>query len=143
MEGTIETVGFEARLKELGLGEGWTWDKGSWWLAPTEPIDVRATAEHLMKLDARFVAITAMERPDKEIRLDYQWDLDGKLLSFVTVTAHKQITTIADLVPGADWAERETYEYFAVEFKGRMRIEPLMTRPGDPVGINLRKEAVQ
>lgn len=143
MESTTETVGFEARLKELGLGEGWAWDKGSWWLAPAEPIDVRATAAHMVTLDARFVAITAMERPDKEIRLDYQWDLDGKLLSFVTATAQRQIATIVDLIPGTDWAERETYEYFAVEFTGRATMEPLMTRRGDPVGINLRKEVTQ
>jgi len=143
MESTNQAVGFEARLAELGLGQGWTWSKGSWWLAPAEPIDVRATAAHMVKLEARFVAITAVERPDKEIRLDYQWDLDGRLLSFVTATSQQRIATIADLIPGADWAERETYEYFAVRFTGRETLEPLMTRPGDEVGINLRKEVTQ
>lgn len=143
MESTTEAVAFEATLAELGLGEGWTWDKGSWWFMPAEPIDVRATTSHMIGLEARFVAITAIERPDKEIRLDYQWDLQGKLLSFVTATVQKQIATIADLMPAADWAERETYEYFAVEFTGRATMEPLMTRPGDAVGISLRKEMAQ
>lgn len=138
-----DTSSFENKLEELGLGAGWVWDKGSWWLTPEEAIDVRAVAEHMRKLDARFVAITAAERPDKEIRLDYQWDLDGKLLSFVTATREQHIATIADLCPAADWVERETHEYFAVEFSGRESTMPLMTRAGDPLGINLHKEVAQ
>lgn len=137
------TVLFEATLKELGLGEDWRWENGSWWLTPEQPMDVRATAATLLRLEARFIAITAMERPDKEIRLDYQWDLNGKLLSFVTATSAHQIATIADLVPAADWVERETYEYFDVEFTGRESTPPLMMRAGDAAGINLRKEVVQ
>jgi NADH:ubiquinone oxidoreductase subunit C len=138
-----ETTDFEATLKELGLGDGWKWDKGSWWLTPAETIDVRATAQHMIQLQARFVAITAIELPDKEIRLDYQWDLDGKLLSFVTATTARQIPTIADFCPAADWVERETHEYFFVEFTGRETTKPLMTRAGDPQGINLHKEVAQ
>lgn len=139
------TVDLAMNFAELGLGEGWKWDKGSWWLEPAEPLDVRATAEKMVALDARFIAITAAELPDAEIRLYYQWDLNGKLLSFVTATSGHKIVSIADLIPAADWVERETYEYFAVEFTGRATMEPLMTRPGDKPGINLRnqKEAAQ
>jgi hypothetical protein len=140
---TAETVDFAATLQSLGLGDGWTWDKGSWWLAPLDAIDVRATARHMIQLDARFVAITAIERADKEIRLDYQWDLDGKLLSFVCATQAGKIPTIADLCPAADWVERETHEYFSVDFTGRKSTAPLMTRAGDPLGINLHKEATK
>jgi hypothetical protein len=134
------TVDFEKQLVELGLGEGWKWDKGSWWLEPAEPIDVRAVTQKMISLEARFVAITATERPDHEICLDYQWDLSGNLLSFVAATAEKKIASIVDLMPGADWVERETYEYFAVEFTGRASLEPLMMRVGQPVGMNLHKE---
>lgn len=138
-----ETAGFEKVLEQLGLGSGWTWDKGSWWFTPAETIDVRGVTRRMQALDARFVAITATERPDKEMRLDYQWDLDGKLLSFVTATSGHHIATIADLCPAADWVERETHEYFAVEFLGRESTKPLMTRAGDPIGINLHKEVAQ
>jgi Ni,Fe-hydrogenase III component G len=136
-------AGFEKTLQENGLGEEWHWDKGSWWLEPQEPIDVRAVAARMRNLQARFVAITAMERSDGEIRLDYQWDWDGQLLSFVTATHERRIATITDLSPAADWGERETREYFAVEFTGRESTPPLMTRDGDAIGINLRKEAAQ
>jgi Respiratory-chain NADH dehydrogenase, 30 Kd subunit len=136
-------VGFENTLKQIYLSEDWRWDKGAWWLEPAEPIDIRAITECMRKLDARFIAITAMELPNKEIRLDYQWDLDGQLLSFVTTTRNREMPTIVDLAPAADWVERETHEYFVVEFKGRASTLPLMTRAGDAIGINLRKEAVQ
>lgn len=134
------TVDFEKQFAELGLGEGWKWEKGSWWLESAEPVDVRAVAAKMIALAARFVAITATERPDHEIRLDYQWDLNGNLLSFVAATAEKKIASIVDLIPGADWAERETYEYFATEFTGRASIDSLMLRPGQQVGVHLHKE---
>lgn len=133
---------FKTRLHELGLGDGWEWNNGSWWKT-LDPSEVRSTAQCMRALEARFVAITAVERDDKEIRLDYQWDVDGQLLSYVCATSNRCIQTIADLAPASDWVERETHEYFAVEFEGRAHTRPLMTRPGDPVGINLRKEVSQ
>lgn len=138
-----DTVDFEKTLQTIGFGEDWKWDKGSWWLVSPESIDVRETTRKMRLLDARFVAITAIERPDKEIRLDYQWDLKGNLLSFICATSAAQISTIADLSPAADWVEREIHEYFAVEFTGRTSTDPLMTRSGDPLGINLHKEVVK
>ena len=135
------TVDLAPRLAALGLGEGWNWDKGEWWLATAESFDVRATTAALLALGARFVAITAMEREDKQLRLDYQWDFEGSLLCFTMATSG-QMPSIVDLCPAADWVERETYEYFAVTFTGRASLEPLMTRPGDEPGINLRKETI-
>lgn len=136
------TVDLAQNFQSLGLGEGWSWLKGSWWLDTPENFDLRAITARLIELQARFVAITAT--PEAEaIRLDYQWDLNGQLLSFKVPCASKLIASIVDLVPGADWAERETYEYFAVEFIGRTSMEPLMLRTGDPVGVHMQKEAAQ
>ena len=139
---TISAEEFKARLLQLGLGEEWEWSNNSWW-QKQESASVRATSALMVQTGARFIAITAIETPEKEIRLDYQWDLDGQLLSFTTATTAQKIATIADLCPAADWVERETHEYFAVEFTGRRTTLPLMTRPGDPVGINLHKEVAQ
>lgn len=139
-----QTIDIPAKLKELLLGEGWTWDKGAWWLMTDSGFDVRATAKRLRAFDARFVAITAIEQAEGSIRLDYQWDLDGLLLSFVTTATDKRAVSIVDIVPGADWAERETFDYFAVEFTGRATLEPLMLRKGDAPGVQLKKkEAAQ
>jgi NADH-quinone oxidoreductase subunit C len=132
---------FVQSLQKSGLDGDWEWQHGSWWNTP-QTMDVRATAARMIALDARFVAITSTERPDKEIRLDYQWDLNGQLLTFTTATVEKRIASITDLCPAADWVERETREYFAIEFTGRETTLPLMTRDGDPIGINLHKEVV-
>lgn len=139
---TTETSNFAASLETRGLGaaQDWSWSKGSWWKDCTQDFDARAHATRLLALGARFIAITASEKEDGEIRLDYEWDLDGELLSFIATTVEKKIATIADLSPAADWVERETREYFAVEFTGRETTLPLMTRPGHEIGINLRKE---
>jgi hypothetical protein len=139
---TTTSEEFVASLQNLGLGGDWEWKNGSWWKTP-EAMDVRATAALLVLLEARFVAISATERPDKEVSLNYQWDLNGQLLSFTTATTAQRIPTIADLCPASDWVERETHEYFAVEFTGRETTKPLMTRAGDPIGINLHKEEVK
>ena len=136
-------IGFEQTLHEFGLGDCWEWKNGSWWLTVPETFNLRATTRIMLSLEARFVAITAMEREDKEIRLDYQWDLDGQLISFITATSARQIPTIVDLSPAVDWVERETHEYFAVDFTGRANTMPLMTRAGDALGINLHKETAQ
>ena len=137
---TTETIDFETTLESLGLGRGWTWSNGSWWQSAVGTFNPRVNTEKMLSLSARFLAITAAERPDGEIRLDYQWDLDGRLLSFTTATVTKSIATIDDLTPAAEWAEREIHEYFAVEFSGRKSTLPLMMRAGDKLGINLRKE---
>ena len=135
----METTQDRARdFARLGFGEGWRWEKGSWWLEPGQSAEVRAFAAVAIAQGARFVAITASERVDGEIRLDYQWDLDGQLLSYTAQTREKKIASIVDLLPAADWAERETCEYFAVEFTGRKAPETLMLRRGDPVGLHLR-----
>jgi NADH-quinone oxidoreductase subunit C len=130
---------FVQTLQDAGLGSEWEWKFGSWWTTP-QALDVRATTMKMLALNARFVAISATEQPDKEIRLHYQWDLNGQLLSFVTATLAQRIASITDLCPAADWVERETREYFAVEFTGRKNTKSLMTRDGDPIGINLHKE---
>ncbi len=31
-----DTVDFEKTLQAIGFGDGWTWDKGSWWLVSPE-----------------------------------------------------------------------------------------------------------
>ena len=57
-----------------------------------------------------------------------------------TLAAGVPAPSIVDIYPGADWAEREAREYYAVTFKGRDSTPPLMLREGDAVGILLGPE---
>lgn len=129
---------FDKTLLDLALSESWEQKNGSWW-ATLAAADVRAAASRLLAEKARFITITAIELASHELRMDYHWDLDGQIVTLSAVADGKQIDSISDLSPAADWAEREIHEYFAVEFPGRIDTKPLMLRMGDTLGINLHK----
>jgi NADH:ubiquinone oxidoreductase subunit C len=130
---------FEKIPSELGLTETWEEKNGSRWLSlPCE--NVRSMTSLMLSQGARFITIAGMELPDEGgLRLDYHWDLDGELLTFVVTQDGKEISSIYDLCPAADWIEREIHEYLALDFVGR-DCEPLLLRVGEPVGVHLHKE---
>ena len=112
---------------------------GTLWLKPAV-VDVRQMATLMMSDGARLISIVAQQIPEQaDIRLDYHWDLDGKLLSITTATKEGQIASIFDLCEAADWAEREIHEYYGIQFTGR-ECPPLLLRPGEALGLNLRKD---
>lgn len=133
---------FKNMLRQLGLGDGWERENGSWWITP-ESSDVRTIASLMLARGARFVTITAVENASDEFNLDYHWDLNGQLLTFLMCTKGRRIASIYDLVPAADWAEREIHDYFAVAFSGRDAMQPLMLRVGDTPGVHLGAGVVQ
>lgn len=133
---------FKNTLRQLGLGDGWEQENGSWWITP-EGNDIRAITNLMIARGARFVTITAVENTSEEFNLDYHWDLNGQLLTFLMGTKGRRIESIYDLVPAADWAEREIHDYFAIAFSGRDSMQPLMLRVGDMPGVHLGGGAVQ
>ena len=124
---------------QLGLSETWEASYGSHWLSGDQ-LDVRAMAQLMLSRCGRFITIAGMELPDSGgLRLDYHWDLDGALLTFVVTPQENSVPSIHDLCPAADWIEREVHEYLAITFSGR-DCPPLLLRAGEPVGVHLRKE---
>ena len=127
---------------KLGTAEPWVQKGGVSWLDPC-PLNVRNLAKAMNALNARFVTITAYQLPKEEgFRLEYHWDLDGQMLGFPYRLSGNSIESIYDLCEAADWIEREVHEGFAVDFLGR-DYEPLLLRPGDKLGVNLREEVVR
>ncbi|MGA2753208.1 MAG: NADH-quinone oxidoreductase subunit C [Terracidiphilus sp.] len=123
--------------EKLGIAEPWVESRGTHWLNPCAA-SVRQVAQAMNAAGARFVTITAYELPgDAGFRLEYHWDLGGRLLGVPFQIAGKSIESIFDLSEAADWIEREIHEGFAIDFTGR-EYEPLMLRPGDKPGVNLR-----
>ena len=123
---------------ELGLSGDWVEKSGALWMTP-EALGPREVTEIMNLRDARFITITAMELPDQGgIRMDYHWDLDGKILSFTFVAQDNKVDSIYDLCEAANWIEHEIHEYFAIDFSGR-EYEPLFLREGDKIGVNLRE----
>ena len=138
---TVETLPTKSVLESLretlGIADPWVENGGVRWLSPGT-LSVRELAKAMNAAQARFVTITAFQLPgDAGFRLEYHWDLDGKLLGFPFSLSGNSIESIYDLSEAVDWIEREIHEGFAIDFTGR-EYEPLLLRQGDTLGVNLR-----
>ena len=127
--------------EQLGTAEQWVENGGVHWLAASG-LNVRQVAAVMNTVHARFVTITASELPgENRFNLEYLWDHKGELLGFRFEISDNSFESIFDLCEAADWIEREVHEGFAIDFKGR-EYEPLLLRPGDKPGVNLREAVV-
>lgn len=129
----------ESTLEDFVTAQPWIEKGGVHWSTATD-LKVREVAKAMNALKARFITITAYEMPAQEgFRMEYHWDLDGKLLGFPFQVSSNSIDSIYDLCEAVDWIEREIHEGFAIDFVGR-EYEPLLLRQGDTPGVNLREE---
>lgn len=66
------------------------------------------------------------EQPD-EIRVYYQfWHGEGLTLAINLPISRPQLPSITDMIPGADFYEREAAEMFGIRFTGRTATPPLL-----------------
>jgi NADH:ubiquinone oxidoreductase subunit C len=120
----------------------WTDKGGVHWMG-CEGRTIREVAKAMLEVGARFITITAHQLPEqKGFRLEYHWDLDGRVLGFAFEVAGPSTESIYDLCPAADWIEREVFEGFAIKFSGR-DLQPLQLRSGENPGVNLREEVAR
>jgi len=127
----------ESISEKLGITEPWI-EKGGVHGLTLGATNVRELAKAMNELHARFITITAYQLPKEEgFRLEYHWDLDGRLLGFSFLLTGNSIESIFDLCEGVDWIEREIHEEYSLDFQGR-EYEPLLLRQGDTSGVNLR-----
>jgi NADH-quinone oxidoreductase subunit C len=129
----------DAASLRLKIGVDWVWRGGAWWF-PAPIGQLRGVARKMLAGEARFASIVASPADGGALRLSWHWDVHGTLLSVESILADGGLMpTIADIYPGADWAERETRDYFAVTFEGRQSTLPLMLRDTDAPGILLAR----
>ena len=103
--------------------------------------EIRSIAQTMLDRGARFEALLVSQTKTGNLRLVWYWDVNGKLFSVESEAAlNTPVPSIVDIYCGADWAEREARDYYAVTFEGRASTPPLMLRDGDPPGILLRSE---
>lgn len=118
-------------------------EKGGVFWYSDSGLKVRDVARAMNAVGARFITITTYELPaNGGFRLEYHWDLMGRLLGFNFPLAGKEIESIYDLCEAADWIEREVHEEYRLDFTGR-EYEPLLLREGGVCGVNLQKEVLQ
>ena len=120
--------------------EAYTEESGAYWYTGETP-NIRELARAMNAIRGRFVTITAYQLPkDEGFRLEYHWDLAGRLLGFVFTLGGNSIESIYDLCEAVDWIEREVHEEYGIVFTGR-ELEPLLLREGDATGVNMRDAA--
>ena len=125
------------------IGGEWSGRSGSWWLLVTIG-QVRGVARQMLDGEARFASLVATPLDGGALRVMWHWDVQGTLLSLESILPPgSSMPTIADIYPGADWAERETRDYFAVTFEGRESTPPLMLRASDAPGILLASKGAR
>lgn len=124
----------EELLRELNPAAEPEYRSTGFW-ADCPDLDVRAMAELMRRNRVRLVTVTATPLTGDALRLIYHWDADGQLVNLATTVASGHIPTISDILPAADWVEREIRDYYGPEFDGRDSTPPLMLREGDPPGL--------
>ena len=106
--------------------------------------EIRPIAQQMLDHGARFVALVVNQTKAGDLRLAWHWDLNGKLYSVESTSSlTAPLPSIVDIYCGADWAERETREYYAVSFEGRASTPALMLPESDPPGLLLRQPGGQ
>jgi len=79
------------------------------------------------RFDVRHLsAITGEDVGDEIVLLYHFWDQRGLTLRATLAPERLGIATITDLVPGADFYEREVAEMLGVFFKGHAGLRPLL-----------------
>jgi len=105
-----------------------------YWASPTE-LDVRGMATLLLAHGVRLITLTAVPDATGGYRVIYHWDVDDSVVNVSVAATAGRIASIADILPAADWVEREIRDYYALEFDGRAETPTLMLREGDEPGL--------
>ena len=122
------------------IGGEWRERADGWWVT-LAPERLRSAAGLFVEAGARFSALVPCPDGTGALRLSWHWDVGGILLSVQSSFGpDTPVPSIADMCPAADWAERETRDYCAVTFEGRVSTPPLVLREGDAPGVLLRRE---
>jgi hypothetical protein len=113
---------------------------GYWAVWPN--LDVRAMATLMREREVRLATVTGTPGADGDLRVIYHWDAGAELLNMEATVKTGHLPTISDILPAADWAEREIRDYYGIDFDGRAATPPLMLRESDVPGLFSRTRDV-
>jgi Ni,Fe-hydrogenase III component G len=106
---------------------------GYWFEAPQ--IDLSAMAQLMLKNQFRLSTATAIERSDGETDVIYHFTGSKIAVNIRTTSKQQQLTSIATILPSANWIEREICDLYAVHFEGHPDPRPLIRPKELPEGF--------
>ncbi|MEI8176309.1 MAG: NADH-quinone oxidoreductase subunit C [Candidatus Omnitrophota bacterium] len=90
------------------------------------------------ELGCRLITITAVDTPAAlELLYHFAYDAQGKIITLRTFIRNKEFPTIESLAPmikGADWIEREVWELFGITFLNHPNLTHLLLIDDWPAG---------
>lgn len=89
--------------------------------------ELRDLIRSILNEKSRLITISVMDK-GLDLELYYHLDIKGFILSLILEIPKEenQVPTITDIVPGAQWAEREAFDLFGIKFKGNSKLEKLI-----------------
>lgn len=105
-----------------------------WWVTAPD-LDVRGVSQVMHARQARLVTMTAVSRPGGETDVIYHYAAAGTTYNLKTTTHANSLPSIANLLPAANWIEREIHDLFAVKFEGHPNLARLVRPPETPEGF--------
>ncbi|MBU0709522.1 MAG: NADH-quinone oxidoreductase subunit C [Candidatus Omnitrophica bacterium] len=111
-----------------------------------KPENIPEAAEFVFKeLGCRMITASGIDTPQGiEILYHFSQDVSGKVISLRTLITNKkspEIDSIAHIIKGAEWIEREIWELLGVNFKGHPDLRHLLLIDDWPEGKHpLRKD---
>jgi len=103
--------------------------------------NILAAVRIILKSDIWHLStITCQQEEDDFILLYHFWESGGLTLRIELGENTPQIQSICELIPGAEYYEREAREMFGVEFHGMPNPAPLLLPDGWQGGYPMRKE---
>jgi len=106
-------------------------EKGLHLEVTVEPANVVAAAEIMDRHGFAIDAVTGMDWPTQgllEVIYDFLHFENGMRVAFRARVARNdpKIPTISKVFPGADWHERETHDFFGINFVGHRDLSPFL-----------------
>ena len=104
-----------------------------------KPEDIPEAAKFIFRdLACRFITASGMETPaGLEILYHFSQDSTGKVISLRARIADKknpEIESIAPIITGAEWIEREMWELLGINFKNHPNLKRLLLAEEWPEG---------
>lgn len=106
-------------------------DKGLHLEVTVEPANVVKAAELMDLAGYAIDAVTGMDWPTQgllEVIYDFLHFQTGERVAYRARIPRNdpKIATISKIFPGADWHERETHDFFGIDFVGHRDLSPFM-----------------